>query len=108
MLGTLSTAHGRTAALAFGIFNGFLPCPLVYAFLAQAIATGSTLKGTLTMVALGLGTFPAMMTLSWLGNRFRPDWRQRGVTLAGYIILVLGFITIARIFVNPSVSVMPS
>ena len=24
------------APLAFGVFNGFLPCPLVYAFAAQA------------------------------------------------------------------------
>src|SRR6202022_3618834 len=28
----LLSARGRAAPLAFGVFNGFLPCPLVYAF----------------------------------------------------------------------------
>ena len=31
-LRSLMTAHGHAAPLAFGVFNGFLPCPLVYAF----------------------------------------------------------------------------
>jgi uncharacterized protein len=32
-------APGRGAPLAFGVFNGFLPCPLVYAFVALAAAS---------------------------------------------------------------------
>ena len=35
-LRSLLTARGRAAPLAFGVFNGFLPCPLVYAFVAEA------------------------------------------------------------------------
>ena len=35
-LRSLLAAPGRAAPLAFGVFNGFLPCPLVYAFAAEA------------------------------------------------------------------------
>jgi len=42
-LRSLLTAHGHAAPLAFGVFNGFLPCPLVYAFAAQAAAVNKEL-----------------------------------------------------------------
>jgi sulfite exporter TauE/SafE len=98
-LGTLATASSRAAPVAFGVFNGFLPCPLVYAFLAQAAASGNAGSGALTMIALGLGTFPAMLAMGWMGIRMRPAWRQAGVRLAGTIVLVFGLLTIARVLV---------
>ena len=107
-LGALTSAPGRSAPLAFGVFNGFLPCPLVYAFLAQAMSTGSAAKGMLTMLALGVGTIPAMALLAWAGSRFRLDWRRWGVNVAGTVILVLGLITVARIFANPGGLTVPS
>ena len=107
-----------SAPLAFGVLNGFLPCPLVYAFAAQAAASGGPLPGTLTMAAFGLGTFPAMLLMggvgSWLwpnlrrsgghtiqmvgGNTIAPrsDWRRQGVRIAGGFIVLLGIITFAR------------
>src|SRR6267154_6651487 len=78
-LRSLMTAHGHAAPLAFGVFNGFLPCPLVYAFLAQAASTAGALPGFLTMVSFGLGTFPAMLMMGAVGQFLAPAWRQRGV-----------------------------
>jgi len=95
-LRSLFTAPGPAAPLAFGVFNGFLPCPLVYAFLAQAASTAAPLPGTLTMTAFGLGTFPAMLTMGAVGRLLAPTWRQRGVWLAGGLILLLGVLTITR------------
>lgn len=97
----LVRAPGPAAPLAFGVFNGFLPCPLVYAFAAQAAGSGGALSGMLVMIAFGLGTFPAMLLMGGLGGWFRhgllaPRWRQRGVTLAGGFIVLLGLITFAR------------
>ena len=46
-LGALLKAPGAGAPLAFGVLNGFLPCPLVYAFAAQAAASGGPLPGML-------------------------------------------------------------
>ena len=95
-LRSLLTARSRAAPLAFGIFNGFLPCPLVYAFVAEAVSTGQALGGFLTMASFGLGTFPAMLMMGGVGRVLAPAWRQRGVWLAGSCILLLGIITLGR------------
>jgi sulfite exporter TauE/SafE len=105
----LLRAPGPAAPLAFGVFNGFLPCPLVYAFAAQAAGSGGALPGMLVMLAFGLGTFPAMLLMGALGEWLRREaglpggrgilnfrWRQRGVAFAGAFIVVLGLITFAR------------
>ncbi len=95
-LRSLLTAHGQAAPLAFGVFNGFLPCPLVYAFLAEAASTAGALPGFLTMASFGLGTFPAMLMMGAVGQVLAPAWRQRGVWLAGSCILLLGLVTLGR------------
>jgi hypothetical protein len=78
------------------VFNGFLPCPLVYAFAAQAGSTAAPLPGFLVMLAFGLGTFPAMLMMGGIERLLAPAWRQRGVWLAGGFILLLGLVTIGR------------
>ena len=95
-LRNLLKAPGHAAALAFGVFNGFLPCPLVYAFAAQAASTAGALPGFLTMASFGFGTFPAMLFMGGVGYTLAPAWRQRGVWLAGSCILLLGLITLGR------------
>ena len=95
-LRSLLSAQGRAAPLAFGVFNGFLPCPLVYAFAAEAASSFRPLAGVLTMASFGLGTFPAMLMMGGVGQILTPVWRQRGVTFAGGFILALGIITLGR------------
>ena len=87
---------GPTAPIAIGVFNGFLPCPLVYAFLAQAASTATAPSGFLVMLAFGLGTFPAMLMMGGIGRFLTPLWRQRGVWLAGSLILLFGLVTLGR------------
>src|ERR1700733_8168054 len=89
-LRSLLTTSNRAAPLAFGVFNGFLPCPLVYAFAAEAVSTGQALPGFLTMASFGLGTFPALLMMGGVGQVLAPAWLQRGVWLAGSCILLLG------------------
>lgn len=95
-LRSLLSRHGHAAPLAFGVLNGFLPCPLVYAMVAQAASTVDVLSGCLTMAAFGLGTFPTMLAMGGLGRLLAPRWRQRGVRLAGSFILALGLVTLGR------------
>jgi uncharacterized protein len=121
----LLRAPGGAAPLAAGVLNGFLPCPLVYAFAAQAAGCGSPMRGMLTMVAFGLGTFPTMLVVGALGSVRREPagstsvvlppqprsaraslstasrgvtiaWRRGGVRLAGAFIVLLGLVTLAR------------
>ncbi|MGB8279189.1 MAG: sulfite exporter TauE/SafE family protein [Methylovirgula sp.] len=95
-LRSLLAARSRAAALALGVFNGFLPCPLVYAFAAEAASSFRPLGGVLTMASFGLGTFPAMLMMGGVGRTLAPAWRRRGVTFAGGFILLLGLVTLAR------------
>ena len=121
----LLAASGSGAPLALGVANGLLPCPLVYAFVAQAAASGGALSGLATMVAFGLGTLPMMLLAGGIGARLRAsragplsaagggqvvqvpaptvpafriarDARLTGVRIAGVFILVLGVVTCAR------------
>lgn len=89
-------APGAAAPLAFGVFNGFLPCPLVYAFVALAAASADPLRGAVLMAVFGLGTFPAMLLAGGVGGWARYRWRRHGVRVAGVFILVLGAVTMAR------------
>jgi uncharacterized protein len=95
-LRSLLGTPGPAAPIAIGVFNGFLPCPLVYAFLAQAASTATAPSGFLVMLAFGLGTFPAMLMMGGVGRLLAPVWRQRGVRLAGSCILLLGLVTLSR------------
>jgi sulfite exporter TauE/SafE len=78
-----------------GMLNGLLPCGLVYAALAGAIAQGDWLAGGVYMLIFGLGTWPMMFALSLSGKMLPPGLRRRlavaipvGVCLlAGLLIL---------------------
>lgn len=98
---SLLTAPGLAAPVALGVANGFLPCPLVYAFVAQAAGAAHPTAGLLTMAAFALGTFPAMLLMGGIGRLLQPLWRRRGVRFAGALILLLGLITIARGMLPP-------
>jgi hypothetical protein len=51
----------RTQAFLFGMVWGWLPCGLVYAALALAATGVDVLNSSLTMLAFGLGTLPAVL-----------------------------------------------
>lgn len=84
------------APLALGVFNAFLPCQLIYAFAAQAASTGSPGAGVLVMVAFGLGTVPAMLTLGLAGLFARPHVRLRLQRAAAVLVIGVGMLTMLR------------
>ena len=80
----------REHPLFLGMFNGLLPCPLVYAFLMKAIDIGNPIKGALLMVAFGIGTVPAMLFASKLLSTVTAQRRKLLVNIAGVIIVLFG------------------
>ncbi len=81
-----------------GMFNGFLPCPLVYGFLMKAMFESSPFKGALVMIFFGFGTIPAMMFSSYLFERFSPALRKKLAGASGFIIILFGLLAILRAF----------
>jgi hypothetical protein len=51
-------------ALGLGLLWGWLPCGLVYSTLTWSMASGSLTQGALIMVFFGLGTLPALLSVS--------------------------------------------
>jgi len=52
-------------ALSLGAIWGWLPCGLVYSTLTWALASGDPKTGALIMASFGLGTLPALFTMSF-------------------------------------------
>ena len=79
-----------------GILTGFLPCGLVYSFLALAAATASVWKGPLLMVAFGLGTLPVMLITGAGLTVASLRLRQRLMKAAAVCVLITGVLTVTR------------
>ena len=84
------------AALAMGVATGFLPCPIVVAFLALAAAGGSVLMGMAIMAAMGLGTAWSLLALGLTGHLMTSRVRRWGTAVAGTVVVLLGVATAMR------------
>ncbi len=63
--------------LTIGILNGFLPCGLVYIASTTALAFGNLFDSIVVMFSFGLGTFPLMFALMFIGNKMSFAARNR-------------------------------
>lgn len=75
---------------AIGLLWGLLPCGLVLTGLLTAVAAGSPWPGALTMLAFGLGTWPALLGVGWLARHGLPmaaPWPRHAAAL---VVLLFG------------------
>ena len=79
-----------------GMFNGFLPCGLVYIALAGALVSTSPVHGAWYMMFFGIGTVPALFTVSVLGNVIGMTFRRKAKHLIPYMVLLIGILFILR------------
>jgi sulfite exporter TauE/SafE len=79
-----------------GLVTGFLPCGLVYSFLAMAASSGSVAKGVLIMLSFGLGTIPVMLITGAGLSVVTIGIRRNLLRIAGISVLVTGLMTTAR------------
>lgn len=86
----------RSYMLIAGILTGFLPCGLVYAFLALASATGNFLAGALVMILFGLGTVPLMVLTGLSVSVISAGKRQQLFRAAAVVVILTGVLTIGR------------
>jgi len=70
-IGLMLQSSGSSAHFKLGLFNGFLPCGLVYMALLASISMGSILGGALYMLVFGLGTFPMMLAAAFFGSQLK-------------------------------------
>lgn len=89
-------ARGLGGFFLAGVANGFLPCGLVLAFLALALASGGVAQGALIMIAFGLGTVPAMVAIGCGANLMSHAVRAQVFRLAASLVIISGALTIHR------------
>ncbi|HRJ30395.1 MAG TPA: sulfite exporter TauE/SafE family protein [Cyclobacteriaceae bacterium] len=74
-----------------GMFNGFLPCGLVYAALAIALIQTTPLQSALVTMLFGLGTIPALLAaaFSWQALRRVIPWSFQRIQTAMLIVVAV-------------------
>ena len=79
-----------------GLLNGLLPCGLVFAALAGAASTGSFLSGALFMFVFGLGTIPAMFSLSFAAVHVTDGFRNKLRRAVPVFVATMALLLIVR------------
>jgi sulfite exporter TauE/SafE len=82
--------------LMIGLLNGLLPCGLVYVAVAGAINTNDVWMGIAFMMMFGLGTAPALLMLSLVGNAISMGFRKKAGKVVPAFIVILGILFILR------------
>ena len=89
-------ARGWFGYFLAGLANGFLPCGLVYAFLALAAAAQDGPRGAVIMTLFGLGTMPAMLAIGCGTRLLTQTMRLRIYRVAAVFVVALGSLTLFR------------
>jgi len=96
IFGRFFVGGSHAASFVAGVMTGFLPCGLVYGFLALAASTGHPGAGALLMFCFGLGTVP-MLLIAGAGFSFAAAGiRKKLLRVAAISVLVTGLITVSR------------
>lgn len=95
-LGRLLKSHSLTAFLGIGLFNGLLPCGMVYAAMAGAVTQSALINSFLYMALFGLGTIPMMLALALAGNWLSWRWRRVLRSATPLFLLFFGALLLAR------------
>ena len=87
--------RGPGEAYLLGMVWGWLPCGMVYAVLAMALASSSVVYGGLIMLAFGVGTLPLMIAMGFAFGSLARVLQGRIIrTLAGVTVMLFGLYTI--------------
>ncbi len=95
-IGNLMRHNPNGSTFSIGLLNGLLPCGMVYAAIAGALATTGALEGGLFMAVFGFGTLPLLLMVSLFGRSFGVSIRQK-IKIAQPILLgLVGLILLQR------------
>ncbi len=94
LTGKLLPITNHRQAFMLGTLWGLLPCGLVYSTLSWALASAQWQQSALLMLAFGIGTLPAMLSVGFVGEKILQRLRQpRFRHIAGLMIIAMGIAT---------------
>ncbi|HBL26383.1 MAG TPA: hypothetical protein DD490_06065 [Acidobacteria bacterium] len=95
-LGPLLQERPAGSSLVIGLVLGTLPCPLVYAGLAAAAATGSPGQGAAILGGVALGTIPTLALVALVGVTLSEGARRNLARAGGVLLLAMAVVTLVR------------
>lgn len=95
-LGSQFRKRGYKALFATGLFNGFLPCGLVYAALFGALAMQNIFSAIAFMLLYGVGTIPLMSVVVYAASAFKNPMRVTFAKIVPYMAVLMGMLFILR------------
>ena len=81
---------GSLSKVGLGAACGLLPCSLTSSMLIKAAITENITEGAMTMLAFGLGTFPALLTVGISASLLSLKIRMIGERVAAFSIMAMG------------------
>lgn len=96
MFGDLLRASTLHSVFFGGVVNGFLPCGLVYAFLALAGSTRQPLAGGLVMLLFGIGTIPVLALVGVGAGTVGVGLRRKLLAAAAVCVIATGGLSLWR------------
>ena len=97
-IGRLLRERPAGATLGLGMLNGLLPCGLVYAAAAGAVAAAEVWQGAGFMFFFGLGTLPLPLLLMLGAGKLSLDWRRRLRFIQPFLMFAAGVLLLYRGF----------
>jgi len=93
LFGSLLKELNYTNCFLIGIVLGFLPCGLVYAAVAESLATGNVAGGMAMMIAFGAGTAPALLLVGLGVNIISGRFKTILFRVSAALVILLGLYT---------------
>lgn len=95
-IGKLMRHNPYGSSITIGALNGLLPCGMVYAALAGALAAMGGPEGALFMAVFGLGTLPLLLFVSMLGQSLSLTVRHKLKVVQPILLGLVGFLLLQR------------
>lgn len=96
----------------FGVFNGFLPCGMVYLALLYTAASPNLGQSLLSMFSFGLGTFPVLFFIPLIGIKrsaiLRKPVLQKSLLFMTGFLLILRGMNLGIPFLSPKLNLSPT
>jgi uncharacterized protein len=95
-LKSIISKNSKPGYFILGVFNGMLPCGLVYLALSGSLAAETSVEGAMFMLLFGLGTLPMMLAVFFIGFSINESLRKKFSKASTAFIIVFSIILIAR------------
>lgn len=95
-IGNMLRTNPNGSTFSIGLLNGLLPCGMVYAALAGALASVGGAEGGIFMAVFGLGTLPLLLAVSVFSQSLGLTIRQKIRVAQPVLLCIVGVLLLQR------------